>query len=109
MGIPGITLGAALANIVAVVVELYLLMKNKFVTFPVHKYLKQVIKIIVANVFMAVAIILCMIFLKPMLSNTMFLLFTILVAIVVYFVVVLNLHIETVDELINSFRRKVRG
>ncbi len=109
MSIPGITLGMAVAFLLGAFVELVILMKKRFVTFPVRKYLKQAIKILIANGFMAVAIILCILFLKPILSNTMFLLFTILTAIIVYFIVVLNLHIETVDELIHSFRRKVKG
>lgn len=107
-GLPGITWAMTIAFTVGVLLELFFL-KKLFKTFPYLKFGRQLIKVLIANAVMVAAILLCIFVLQPRLSNTMFLMITILVAIGVYLMAVLSLHIETFDDLIEGFRRRVKG
>lgn len=108
LGLEGITLGMSFAYAIGVLYEFYLLMR-KFKTFPVRKYGKQLIKVLIANLVMSGAIFVCKLILMPRLGNNMFLLITILVAVGVYLMAILVLHVETFDELIDGIKRKVKG
>ena len=108
MGLTGISLAMTIAFTAGVIVELFFLLKL-FKTFPVKKYSKQLIKVLIANGVMAGAIIACRLVLQPRLGNTAFLMITILVAIGVYLMAVLSLHIETFDDLIENVRNSIKG
>ena len=108
IGLPGITLAMTIAFTAGVLVEFFFL-KKLFKTFPFKKFGKQFVKVLIANGVMVLVVLLCRFILQPRLSNTMFLLITILVAIGVYLMAVLVLHIETFDDLIDGLRRRIKG
>lgn len=108
IGLTGIKLAGTIAFAIGVTIEFKLLM-NKFKSFPTKKYGKQAVKILIATAIMGLAVLVCKLFLQTRLGNTTFLLITIIVAIGVYFMAILSLHVETFDDLIDAIRRKVKG
>lgn len=109
LGLPGVTLAMTISYAVGVTVMLFQL-QSKLKTFPIKKYAIQIAKLLVASLIMGVVVYLGYELLSSAdLGKTLPLMLSIVVGVIVYLSVILFSRIDTVDEMINSIKAKVKG
>lgn len=104
-GVPGATFGVAISSTVGMFYLGYHLRK-KFTPFPLRKYARQVLKIVMASAVMGVVAFFGFKGFRLFLSNNVSTLLTILLAMGVYLVVILYLRVEAVENLLKSLRSR---
>ncbi len=104
-GVPGATFAVAIASTVGMFYLGYHLRK-KFTPFPLRKYARQVLKIVMASAVMGVVAFFGFKGFRLFLSNNISTLLTILLAMGVYLVVILYLRVEAVENLLKSLRNR---
>lgn len=109
VGLPGVTLAMTISQGVGVTFMLVQL-KGKLQSFPIKKYASQIIKLLVASLVMGFVVYFgYQLVSSSDLGKTVSLMLSILAGVIVYLSVVLFIRIDTVDDMINSLKEKVKG
>lgn len=108
LGIPGITLGQAIAYFIGIIIEFILVVK-KLKGIDTKYFFAELVKVLIANGIMFGIIFATGIIVSGRVSNTLYILIAIFIAVITYLISVLMLHVETFDDLISSLRQKIRG
>ena len=107
LGVPGVTLAIAIAYFIGVGLVSWRL-SYKFTNFKVKRFARQILKVFFAGAVMGLVVFVVFGVMNSRFGNTLSLLVTIVIAIIVYGTTVLFLRVEAVEDLLGGIRRKLR-
>ncbi len=107
LGVPGVTLAIAIAYFIGVGLVSWRL-SYKFTNFKVKRFARQILKVFIAGAVMGLVVFVVFGVMNSRFGNTLSLLVTIVIAIIVYGTTVLFLRVEAVADLLGGIRRKLR-
>lgn len=107
LGVPGVTLAIAIAYFIGVGLVSWRL-SYKFTNFKVKRFARQILKVFIAGAVMGLVVFVVFGVMNSRFGNTLSLLVTIVIAIIVYGTTVLFLRVEAVEDLLGGIRRKLR-